>query len=86
MATHGWDNKYEGMHIPLTLWGPKFKLGVQLPVLQNVEIYKLLIDLVGISANSNDLNPTFMDQQFSVFGKFQDRVSTTSLFSNSYYF
>ena len=24
-ATHGWDNKYESMHVPVTLYGPAFK-------------------------------------------------------------
>ena len=72
MATHGWDNKYEGMQIPLTLWGPKFHLGVELPVLQNIEIYKLLMELVGIPSDSPNLNATVMDQQFSAYGKFEN--------------
>jgi len=43
-----------------------------LPVIQNVEIYKLLADLVGIPADSPNLNATVMDQQFSLFGKFEN--------------
>ena len=30
-ATHGWDNKNDGMQIPVTMWGPSFKQGVELP-------------------------------------------------------
>ena len=70
MGTHGWDNKYDGMHVPLNLLGPSFKQGIELPVLQNVEIFKLMMDLVGIPADSPKLMKDVMDSQFSLFGKF----------------
>ena len=60
------------MHVPLTLYGPSFKVGKEVPVLQNIEIYKLLIDLAGIPSDSAQLNETVMDQQFSLFGKFEN--------------
>ena len=38
--------------------------------LQNIEIYKLLLNLIGIPQDSDQLNTTTMSQQFSDFGKF----------------
>ena len=72
-ATHGWDNKYEEMHVPLTLYGPAFNEkadATKIGSVQNIEIYKLVLNLVGIQENSANLNETVMSQQFSEFGKF----------------
>lgn len=72
-ATHGWDNKYDAMHVPLTLYGPDFNHNANAEVIgsvQNIEIYKLILDLVGIEPDSDQLNTTVMPTQFSEFGKF----------------
>jgi len=72
-ATHGWDNKYDSMHVPLTLYGPAFNHNGDAEVIgsvQNVEIYKLILDLVGIDPDSDQLNSTVVPTQFSEFGKF----------------
>jgi len=74
-ATHGWDNKYESMHVPVTFYGPAFKTPKEVDPsvvgsLQNIEIYKLLLNLIGIPQDSDQLNSTTMSQQFSDFGKF----------------
>merc|ERR1712227_221499 len=72
-ATHGWDNKYEEMHVPLTLYGPAFNEkadATKIGSVQNIEIYKLVLNLVGVKEDSAQLNATVMSQQFSEFGKF----------------
>lgn len=72
-ATHGWDNKYKEMHVPLTLYGPAFDATKDASVIgsvQNIELYKLLLNLIGIEEDSANLNTTVMPQQFSAFGKF----------------
>ena len=72
-ATHGWDNKYKEMHVPLTLHGPAFDATKDASVIgsvQNIELYKLLLNLIGIEEDSANLNTTVMPQQFSAFGKF----------------
>ena len=37
---------------------------------QNIELYKLMLNLIGIDKDSANLNATVMPQQFSDFGKF----------------
>ena len=73
MATHGWDDKNEAMQINLIFYGPKFKANIteeQIGRVQNVEVYKLLLDLLEIPSDSNQLNTSTTSQTFSEWGKF----------------
>ena len=61
------------MHVPLTLYGPAFNEkadATKIGSVQNIEIYKLVLNLVGVKEDSAQLNATVMSQQFSEFGKF----------------
>ena len=79
-ATHGWDNKNAAMQVPLTLYGPDIKQDILYPSditandiigsVQNIEIYKLIINLLKIEKDSNNLNKTVIPEQFSEWGKF----------------
>jgi predicted AlkP superfamily pyrophosphatase or phosphodiesterase len=71
MGNHGWDTKYGGMKVPLTLYGPKIRPNVVLPPIQNVEVFRLLMDLIGIKSDSPNLMPEFYDSQFSLDGRFE---------------
>lgn len=76
MGTHGWDSKYDGMKVPLTLYGPAFKKGVKLPSLQNVDIFKLLMETLQISEDSLKLMPEHMNRQITPFGQFHTVMKT----------
>ena len=71
MGNHGWDTKYVGMKVPLTLYGPKIRPNVVLPPIQNVEVFRLLMDLLGIKSNSPKLMQQFYSKQFSLDGRFE---------------
>ena len=79
MATHGWDDKNEAMQINLIFYGPKFKANIteeQIGRVQNVEVYKLLLDLLEIPSDSNRLNTSTTSQTFSEWGKFAPVLQT----------
>ncbi|CBY23601.1 unnamed protein product [Oikopleura dioica] len=70
-GNHGWDTKYGGMKVPLTLYGPKIRPNVVLPPIQNVEVFRLLMDLLGIKSKSPKLMQQFYSKQFSLDGRFE---------------
>ena len=58
------------MKVPLTLYGPAFKKGVKLPSLQNVDVYKLLMETLQIPADSDKLMSEHFNRQISPVGQF----------------
>ena len=79
MATHGWDDKNEAMQINLIFYGPKFKANIteeQIGRVQNIEVYKLLLDLLEIPSDSQQLNTSTTSQTFSEWGKFAPVLKT----------
>ena len=67
------------MQINLIFYGPKFKANIteeQIGRVQNVEVYKLLLDLLEIPSDSNRLNTSTTSQTFSEWGKFAPVLQT----------
>lgn len=48
-GNHGWDNDAPEMRALFIAEGPAFRSGVTLPVFDNVDVYPLLCDLIGIA-------------------------------------
>ncbi len=61
-GNHGFDNQEKEMHAILLMRGPSFKKGIQMPEVENIHIYELLVHLLGIESAGTDgsLQP-FMD-------------------------
>lgn len=54
---HGYDNDVPDMRALFVAHGPAFKRGVTVPEFDNVDVYPLLTDLLGIQPQPNDGNP-----------------------------
>lgn len=54
---HGYDNDAPEMRALFVAHGPAFKSGVTVPEFDNVDVYPLLTDLLGIQPQPNDGNP-----------------------------
>jgi predicted AlkP superfamily pyrophosphatase or phosphodiesterase len=54
---HGYDNDAPDMRALFVAHGPAFKRGVTVPEFDNVDVYPLLTDLLGIKPQPNDGNP-----------------------------
>ena len=53
-GNHGYDNLYASMHALFVGYGPAFKTGIEVPAFENIELYNLMCDLVGISPSPNN--------------------------------
>jgi len=54
---HGYDNGAPDMRALFVAHGPAFKQGVTVPEFDNIDVYPLLTDLLGIKPQPNDGNP-----------------------------
>jgi len=54
---HGYDNDAPDMRALFVAHGPAFKQGVTVPEFDNVDVYPLLTDLLGVKPQPNDGNP-----------------------------
>lgn len=55
-GTHGFDPDYQEMNAIFYAKGPAFKKGIQLPVIQNIDIYELMCAILKINPAPNDGN------------------------------
>ncbi|KAK7100774.1 uncharacterized protein [Littorina saxatilis] len=53
-GTHGYDNLYASMHALFVAHGPAFKSGVEVEPFENIELYNLMADLVGVTPAPNN--------------------------------
>lgn len=53
-GSHGYDNALPSMRAAFIAHGPAFKAGTRLPVFDNVDVYPLLMRLLGLPAAAND--------------------------------
>lgn len=61
-GNHGYDNLYASMHALFLAYGPAFKSGVEVPAFENIELYNLMSDLVGVKpAPNNGTEGTLFD-------------------------
>jgi predicted AlkP superfamily pyrophosphatase or phosphodiesterase len=45
---HGYDNYLPDMGATFYAWGPAFKQGVTIPAFENVNVYPLIADILGL--------------------------------------
>lgn len=53
-ATHGFDNQEEAMHAIFIGYGPDFKKGLKVKPFENVHVYELIVELLGIPSAGTD--------------------------------
>ncbi|KAK7482275.1 hypothetical protein BaRGS_00026518 [Batillaria attramentaria] len=53
-GNHGYDNLYASMHALFVAHGPAFKSGVMVDPFENIELYNLFADLVGVTPAPNN--------------------------------
>jgi len=46
---HGFDPAIKDMHAIFYAWGPQFKVGLKIPAFENVHIYPLIANLLGLT-------------------------------------
>ena len=54
LGEHGYDNAAPDMGALFIAEGPAFKSGITIPPFENVDVYPLMISLLGIQGESND--------------------------------
>jgi len=47
-GAHGFDPKIKEMHASFFAWGPSFKSGMKIPAFENIHIYPMLCELLGL--------------------------------------
>jgi hypothetical protein len=57
-GAHGYDNRYESMRSTFIAHGPAFKRGFVAEPFENVEVYNIMSNIVGLkpAPNDGDLN------------------------------
>ncbi len=50
-GTHGYDNELRSMHAIFLADGPAFKDGYSRPTLENIHIYPLIAEILGLTPN-----------------------------------
>ena len=53
-GTHGFDNITKEMQAILILSGPSFKQGIEMPEVENIHLYELMVHLLGIESAGTD--------------------------------
>ncbi|XP_062607940.1 uncharacterized protein LOC134269752 isoform X1 [Saccostrea cucullata] len=53
-GNHGWDNLYKSMHALFLAHGPGFKEKLQIEPFENIELYNMMSELLGISPAPNN--------------------------------
>ncbi|MBC8011256.1 MAG: hypothetical protein H7067_14310 [Burkholderiales bacterium] len=53
-ATHGYDNALPEMGAVFIAWGPRYRRGARLPVVDGVHVYRLLCATVGLEPAPGD--------------------------------
>jgi len=53
-GNHGWDNETPNMGALFIANGPAFKRGVELPAMDNIHVYNLICDVLGLKPAPND--------------------------------
>ncbi len=56
-AQHGFDPTLDAMGAVFVAWGPSFKSGATIDVLDNVDVYPLVMTLLGLPPRPNDGDP-----------------------------
>lgn len=59
-GAHGYDNAEEDMHAFFLAQGPSFAEGVTLPAFDNIHVYELLAEALGVEAAPNDGDPAVL--------------------------
>lgn len=54
-GAHGYDNSYSTMQAVFFANGPRFKKGVKIPFIQNIDLYHLFAKLLNIETLSEEL-------------------------------
>lgn len=62
-GAHGYDNTSPNMQGVFVANGPRFRNGVRIPLLQNIDLYHLFAKLLHIEALTADLNIDGIDRQ-----------------------
>ena len=57
---HGFPPQYREMHAIFYAWGPAFRSGVTLPAFENIHVYPLICELLGLEI------PDSVEGQFEV--------------------
>lgn len=58
-GAHGYDNKFFSMRSVFAAHGPRFQRGMKVPSFENVEIYNLVADILGIEGAPNNGSSQF---------------------------
>ncbi|KAL8580376.1 hypothetical protein ACOMHN_037475 [Nucella lapillus] len=53
-GNHGYDNLYASMHALFVAYGPVFKVGVEIDPFENIELYNLMADILGVTPAPNN--------------------------------
>ena len=61
LGSHGYDPELPSMRATFIARGPAFVAGTQVPVFDNVDVYPLLMRLLGLAPRPNDGNPHTFD-------------------------
>ncbi|VVA94778.1 unnamed protein product [Arabis nemorensis] len=65
----GYDNKYFSMRSIFIGHGPRFKSGKKVPSFENVQIYNVVAEILGLRPTSNNGSSLFSRNILSNFGK-----------------
>jgi predicted AlkP superfamily pyrophosphatase or phosphodiesterase len=50
---HGYDNHHPDMQASFQAWGPAFKKGVTIPAFENVNVYPMIANILGLQVNES---------------------------------
>jgi len=53
---HGYDNHHPDMQASFQAWGPAFKKGITIPAFENVNIYPMIANILGLQVNESQID------------------------------
>jgi predicted AlkP superfamily pyrophosphatase or phosphodiesterase len=53
---HGYDNHHPDMQASFQAWGPAFKKGITIPAFENVNIYPMIANILGLRVNESQID------------------------------
>jgi len=53
LGKHGYDNHHPDMQASFQAWGPAFKTGVTIPAFENVNVYPMIANILGLNVNES---------------------------------
>lgn len=60
---HGYDNQSPKMQAAFVAHGPRFRRGIEIPQLQNIDLYYLFARLLNIEQSADELDIDAVDRQ-----------------------